>query len=473
MKLVVFIGITGISLSQSLVIQGQQTKPSGKENTVAIAWADMTVQVMNKAKKNTPTYGSRAIGYIGLTMYETVVYSSSNHRSVALRLSPGLTLPKPKDRKSICWELALNAGQAYMLNALYGYTGRTKAIDSLKQFIHDRYATGLKPENVERSEKYGEAVAAAIYEWSKSDGGHEGYKNNFPSEYKRPKGEGYWIPPYHGQSSSKLPLHPNWGQNRTFAAQNGQLPLPKPFPYSKDTASLYYKHHKEVFERKKSLTDAERTTVMWWSDDPSETCAPPGHSYNLATITIRSSQADLVKAAETYARVGMAVADAFVNCWKAKFAFNVARPTTFIRAAVDPQTQWNPWEPFFLEPPFPSFYSGHAVQSAAAATVLTDLYGDNFAFVDDTHTKRPMLAYQVQNKLPEGAPTSENYTQYAVTYTNHTLVYKPRHYRSFWEAAKECAESRLMGGIHTRQDNEVGLSEGTKIGTNINSLRWH
>ncbi|WP_317171680.1 vanadium-dependent haloperoxidase [Spirosoma profusum] len=440
---------------------------------MATAWADMTLHVVKKAKKNSPTYGSRAIGYLGLTMYETVVYAAPGHRSVARKLSPGLSLPKPKRRKSICWELALNAGQAYMLKALYGYTGRIKPIDSLKQYIHDRYATGLKPKDVERSEKFGEAVAIAIFEWSKSDGGHEAYQRNFPYEYKRPRGEGYWIPPYHGQSSSKFPLHPNWGQNRTFSAQNGRLPVPKPFPYSKDTASQYYKHYKEVFERKKILTDEDRTIVMWWSDDPSETYAPPGHSYNLATIAIRKTQADLVKAAETYAKVGMAVADAFVNCWKTKFSFNVERPTTYIRASVDPQTQWNPWEPFFLEPPFPAFYSGHAVQSAATATVLTAMFGDNFAFVDDTHTSRPMLAYQVKNKLPDGAPTSENYTEYMPTFTDHTLIYKARPYKSFWESAKECAESRLLGGIHTRQDNEVGLGEGTKIANNINALRWH
>jgi hypothetical protein len=31
----------------------------------------------------------------------------------------------------------------------------------------------------------------------------------------------------------------------------------------------------------------------------------------------------------------------------------------------------------------------------------------------------------------------------------------------------------LYGGIHTRQDNEVGLVEGKKIGKNINALAWN
>ena len=37
------------------------------------------------------------------------------------------------------------------------------------------------------------------------------------------------------------------------------------------------------------------------------------------------------------------------------------------------------WESFWPDPPFPAFPSGHAIQAAAAATVLTDLYGDNFS----------------------------------------------------------------------------------------------
>ncbi|QDK80738.1 hypothetical protein EXU85_19850 [Spirosoma sp. KCTC 42546] len=55
----------------------------------------------------------------------------------------------------------------------------------------------------------------------------------------------------------------------------------------------------------------------------------------------------------------------------------------------------------------------------------------------------------------------------------YSITYEARHYTSFGAAALECADSRLMGGIHTRHDNEVGLAEGTNIGHNINALRWH
>lgn len=439
------------------------------DESVATVWADMTVRVMTKAPKNTPTYGSRAIGYLGLTMYETVVYASPKHRSVIHKLSDTLLLPKPDLRKTYCWELALNAGQAYMLKALYAYTDKTEPVDSLASAIHHYYAVRNSPEVVERSEQLGQAIASKIFEWSKRDGGHQGYERNFPVDYVRPVGTGLWVPPLIGQSNTKIPMHPTWGQNRTFAPRNSQLPLPKPLVYSTDTTSTYYRQYKEVFDRKHTLTETDRATVMWWGDDPTETCSPPGHSYNLATIAIRNSHAELVKAAETYARVGMAVADAFICCWKAKFTYMVERPSSFI-GKIASSNKLGPWLPFFLEPPFPSFYSGHAVQSAATASVLTDLYGPSFSFTDNTHVNRRGVYVKVE--LPAN-PSPANYAQYFPNYGLFSITYEARHYTSFWAAAQECADSRLMGGIHTRHDNEVGLAEGTKIGRNINALRWH
>ncbi|MBO0938990.1 phosphatase PAP2 family protein [Fibrella sp. HMF5335] len=443
-------------------------KPSAtrilSDASVATRWADLTIQVVTKAPQNTPTYCSRALGYLGLTMYETVVYSSATHQSVIRSVVDTLALPKPNLSKDYCWELALNAGQAFMLKSMYAYTRRAPLIDSLAGVIHEQYAASLPPDVVARSEQFGQAVAARIYAWSVSDGGHQGCDRNFPTTYNRPTGTGLWVPPIIGQSNTKIPMHPDWGNNRTFSRRNSLLPLPKPLTYSTDSSSAYYRQYKEVYTCHNTLTESERSMVMWWGDDPTQTCTPPGHSYNLATIAIRNGKADLVKATETYARVGMAVADAFVCCWKTKFHYMVERPSSFIQANLHLNQLTGKWLPFFLEPPFPSFYSGHAVQSAATAAVLTALYGKSFSFTDDTHANRPPTDYYVLRSLTENP--------YYPTYNQRFVTYEARHYTSFWEAAKECAYSRLLGGIHTRHDNEVGLAEGTKIGHNINAFRW-
>jgi len=74
--------------------------------------------------------------------------------------------------------------------------------------------------------------------------------------------------------------------------------------------------------------------------------------------------------AEAYARVGLAVADAFSPCWHTKYEVNLL-PVTSIRQNIDPG-----WIPFVTTQPSPEFTTGHAVQSGAAATILTDLRGE-------------------------------------------------------------------------------------------------
>ncbi|MCY7359727.1 MAG: vanadium-dependent haloperoxidase, partial [Rudanella sp.] len=224
--------------------------------------------------------------------------------------------------------------------------------------------------------------------------------------------------------------------------QNAQIAPPQPLPCDTLPTSAYYQDFRRVYEQEKTLTQAQKEAAIWWSDDPDETFTPPGHSYYLATIAIRKTHPPLIRCAETYARVGMAVADAFVNCWKWKYEVFSERPNTFI-----PQHMDQLWESFWPDPPFPAFPSGHAIQGAAAATVLTDLYGDHLAFTDSAHVGR---------KRDELRNTD----------------FRARHFNSFWEVALETANSRFYGGIHTPQDNAAGLEKGKEIGGNINGLSW-
>ena len=52
------------------------------------------------------------------------------------------------------------------------------------------------------------------------------------------------------------------------------------------------------------------------------------------------------------------------------------------------------------------------------------------------------------------------------------IEFKARSYKSIWEVAKETADSRFYGGIHTRQDNKVGMEQGAIIAKNIINFNW-
>ncbi len=411
---------------------------------VAIKWANMSLNVIRSSPSNSPTYSSRSLAYLGVTMYESVVHSNPAYRSLAGQLNGLRELPKPHPELSYNWPLVLNAAQASMLYKLYPHGNTTGRIDSLQTAIANTYGATEKQDVIERSVIYGWTLANVIFEWSKTDGGHEGYNRNFNPAYELPLGKSFWVAPPKGsgQSPSLYPLHPTWGQNRTFIPTNGTLPLPALPEYSSLPGSPYYKEHEAVYKKNATLTKVEKEIAIWWADDPSRTAAPPGHSYNLATTAIKVARPDLVKAAQTYARVGMTVADAFINCWRCKYAYHRERPSTFIRAIINKE-----WHPFWPEPPFPAFSSGHSTQAAAAAVVLADLYGKRIKLTDSTHYGHP----------PDPITGTE---------------FKPRRFKSFWAMAVECANSRFYGGIHTLLDNRIGLAEGKKIGENVNALAW-
>src|SRR5687767_12592256 len=140
----------------------------------------------------------------------------------------------------------------------------------------------------------------------------------------------------------------------------------------------------------------------------------------------RKIDADIMRSSEAYVRTAMAVADGFISSWDEKFRSIYIRPETAINAYLD-----ETWQPLLQTPPFPEYTSGHSVISNAAATVLTDQFGDGFAFTDST-------------ELEYGLPV--------------------RSFPSFEAAAAEAAISRLYGGIHYRRAIEQGVVQGRKVG---------
>jgi hypothetical protein len=418
-----------------------ETKLSDLE--IVTAWADMVLYVTCYTPANTPTYASRALGYIGVSMYESIVPGFTDYTSLSGQLNGIPSLPTIDSTKKYNWLLSLNAGQARILKSLYPHTSdenKTK-IDSLEDALATLVGQEEKEQVIQSSVGFGRAVADSIFKWSTTDGGHRSYLNNFDKSLLLPSGVDNWRPSTFAQSISRFPLHPHWGQNRTFVKANGKLAVPVKNNYSADKNSPYYKQFLDVYEKSKILTEEEKAVALWWGDDPNETFTPPGHSYFLATLTIKKTKADLITAAETHARVGMAVADAFIDCWKIKYTYYSERPSSFVHANIDDM-----WEPFFADPPFPAFPSGHAMQAGALASVLKDLFTD-ITITDDSHNGRP------KDEL-------------------YQVGYKSRTYHSFEQIANEVAYSRFLGGIHTYEDNSVGLQQGNKVGENVNRLQW-
>lgn len=415
------------------------------DNTIAIKWADATIYHIKHQPNNSPTYLSRALGYVGLTMYESIAPGSIEYKSVAAELNGLGALPVPADAKKIDWETSLNAGQAYIIKKMWfnSHPIYNTRIDSLETAIEKERLLAVKDSSViASSKKYGISIAEKIYQWSVNDGGHQGNLNIQDMNYVYPQGLGFWSPPFGGQSSVPYPMHPKWGQNRTFIKASSEIPIPEALKYTTDKTSAYYKDFKEIYDITLALTQEQKEIALWWGDDPAVSAAPPGHSYNLGKLLIAQQKPNLFKAAETFAKIGMSVADAFICCFKVKYTYHSERPTGYIRRNIN-----GSFNQFWPEPPFPAFTSGHSTQAAANATVLISVFGNEVTFEDNTHVGRPKDEFR-------------------------NVEFKKRTFTKIWDTALECGISRLYGGIHTSQDNTVGLEMGKTIGESINKLNW-
>ncbi len=419
-------------------------KTPHSEAEMASQWADMTLRLTQYTPGNSPTYASRCLGYIGLTMYETLAPGYPERNSLAGQLSELTILPAPDPEVSYNYALAMNAGQAEILRKLYNHTSdlNKASVDSLERELELMLSADVPAEVRKRSVSFGQRMARAIFEWSKSDGGHRAYLRNFEKGMVHPDRPGGWKPPLFAQSFSHHPLHPFWGQNRPFIPANYRMQAPAIIPHDTTPGSPYYEQFLAVYKADTALTQEQKEIAIWWGDDPDETFTPPGHSYYIASEFLRAKDAELITRAETYARVGIAVADAFILCWRWKYQFFTERPNTFIPAYIDEE-----WESFWPDPPFPAFPSGHAIQAAAAAAVLEDLHGPEFTFTDRSHVGRPY------DEVRETGFVERPFTR-------------------FWDVALETADSRFYGGIHTPQDNERGLEKGREVAANVTALKW-
>ncbi|MFO0982945.1 MAG: vanadium-dependent haloperoxidase [Planctomycetota bacterium] len=388
---------------------------------VATAWMDLLVQSV-KTEKYSPVVASRLYGFAGITLYESVCAGMPGHRSLGNQLLDLGTVPKPKRALKYHWPAAANAAVASVLRTLLASASAATltAIDDLEQSFATEFAAETRARVLARSTAYGQRIADLIVAWAAGDG----YATYHNCSYTPPVGPGLWEPT---PPDFKPPLEPCWGQIRTFALPASDFCSPPPAPaYSTDPASEFYAAAEEVFTVWQNLTQEQKDIATFWADSPGVTGTPPGHWVRIVSAVCSQYQMQLDVAAECYARVGIAVHDAFINCWQAKYTFNLLRPVTYIQANI--QAGWLPY--LNNTPAFPTYTSGHSTQSGAVAALLADLLGD-LPFTDDTHAD---------------------------------LGYPSRSFDSFWEAAEEAAVSRLYGGIHYRFDNDRGNETGRCVG---------
>ena len=402
---------------------------------VLAIWYRMTMELVRHTPTYTPPVASRSFAYIGIVAFEAVASGSVTLQSLAGQLTGLSPLPKRDVGKEYDEAVVLQAALAQTVTTYFSNTGPTgqRAMASLNTKQRAKVADGVAADVVARSESFGKAVADHIIAWSLTDGGAMIENLGFPETYSLTEGPAHWVPTS-AIRLQQLPLLPNWGKNRPFAMPSGAVcDLPPPPEYSEEPTSAFYAEAKEVFDAKKNMTPDQKEIARFWSDDAMLSSTPPGHWIAIVLEIQKRDQHSIDQSVDELARLGIATADAFIGVWNTKYQYNLLRPVTYLRRTMDPK-----WESLLITPPFPEYPSGHSAQSGAAATVLTALLGENFAFEDTAHAD-------------DGMP--------------------PRKFASFWAAAEEAGISRLYGGIHFRTAIERGIDQGRCVAAFTTALK--
>ena len=246
-------------------------------------------------------------------------------------------------------------------------------------------------------------------------------------------GPGYWVatPPLFASY-----VLPQWGMVKPFAiiSAAAHRPLPPPALASPQWAAEC-NEVKALGAFNSPLRTAEQSEIAQFWADGAGTETPPGHWNHIATDVANARGNSMTENARLFALLNIAMADAAIVAWDAKYHYNFWRPVTAIRnGATDgnPDTAADPeWNPYLVTPPFPDYVSGHSTFSGAAARILANFYGrDDISFTTGS------------DALPNVRRT----------------------FASFSAAANEAGISRVYGGIHFRSASDAGLAAGRAIG---------
>ena len=385
-----------------------------------------------------PPIASRVHVYPSIAAYAIMQQAHpEKYKSLQGQLTDYTDIPALNDRKVIPNLAAVHAfltvGKALIFS-------EEKIDDYQNELYKQLDEEGLSSLEFKASIKYGEAVAAHILKWADSDF----YKQTrtFP-KYTIQEEDRYWkpTPPDYMEG-----IEPHWNKIRPMVLNAAnQFPPADPYPVSMDKNSPFYKELIEVYETGNKIAQNEESEesviASFWDCNPyvshhkghamfaTKKITPGGHWIGIVKIASEQKNDSFDHTVNAYMMTSVALFDAFISCWDTKWNTLIVRPETLINQYIDEE-----WLPHLQTPPFPEYTSGHSVISRAAAMALTEVYGDDFKFVDTTER-----IYGLGD----------------------------RSFNSFIEASDEAAMSRLYGGIHYRRACEEGVKQGEAVGAYI------
>jgi hypothetical protein len=378
-----------------------------------------------------PPAAARIYCYANIAAYECLVPYFTDYQSLAGQLT---------DFKGIGHVPAANVDRDFLLVCLFvdvskDLVYRTHIMDHFKQaYLRER--PDLTEEVISASQVEASRLKEEFFKWI----GNDNYRRLKEADRYVPfSGPQFWEPTPPAYMDA---LEPNWYLLRPMVIKSPmEVVTAPPTPFDTVSSSAFYKNAMEVYDAVNTLNEERLNVAKFWDCNPLQTqtmghfnfvsrqLTPGGHWLGIVRICSRMKNLGIMESMQAYLLVSIGMYDGFLTAWAEKYHSCLIRPETYINRYIDPN-----WRPILETPPFPEHPSAHSVISASSAYILTQLWGEEFSFEDDTEV-------------------------------NFGLTI--RKFNSFNEAANEAAISRLYGGIHYMPAIEYGKETGAAIGKRV------
>lgn len=405
-----------IGISGCLPGGGGDETADGPSHQVVLDWSGHTRAVLQaETGSQDPLVGTRTLAMVHIAMHDAVNATDRQYEPYAFAAM---------DDEADAVAAAATAAHD-VLAALF--PGQSASLDGK---LADSLAAVADGSVETKGVALGKQVAAEIVQRRANDGS-AAVVNYAPSAQA---GRFQFVPPFDG-----VIFRPEWRFVTPFglasAAQFGSAAPP----------ALNSAEYRDAFDEVKSsgvlagsTRSADQTAyAKFWYED-----SDIGWNNITRDVVVRK-KLSLHDTARLFALLNIALADAYIAGWDAKFQHDFWRPITAIRAAADDGNDATVpdagWVPLLDTPPVQDHPSTHSIAGAAAAFVLASALGDASEFsLTSSTAEDPKVA---------------------------------RSYRRFSEAANENADSRVKAGIHFRFAANAGLALGSRIGEHVYNSR--
>jgi membrane-associated phospholipid phosphatase len=320
---------------------GEGPARSANQSTASERWMAITRGIVGRRETGSPLGMARSFALVAVAQYNAAVSAGASRA----------TAPQPSEAA------AVSSASAAVLLALYPpeeaviTAGLAEDAGYFPAFESQRnadYAAGTA---------LGRIAAAAVLARAATDRTDAAFTGTAPT------GPGYWI-----NAPPAQPVSPRWGEARPWMLAAGDQFRPAAPPAV--TSAEFQAAIAEVRTMTADRNPAQLTIAQFWQF-ASGPGGPMGYFTELATGYAVSGRLNERQTARMFAVMHMAMMDATIGCWDAKYAFWYVRPFQADPSITTPVGR----------PNFPAYPSAHSCLSAAAGGVLAGLFPEQQAFL--------------------------------------------------------------------------------------------